>query len=95
MYAFTFEAPANQALYEEIRSGISELHPKGRVVHLVVKTESGLRHTDVWESQADWERFNEEQVMPSVVRALTAAGIDPSLVPPSQDLEVVDVVVGA
>ena len=95
MYAFTFVAPGDEALYQEIRAGISELHPKGLVVHLVVKTESGLRHTNVWESQADWDRFRDEQVMPSLVRALTAAGIDPSLVPPSQDLEVVDVVVGA
>jgi len=94
MYAFTFEAPGDEALYQEIRAGISELHPKGRVLHLVVKTETGLRHTNVWESQADWDRFRDEQVMPSVVRALTAAGIDPSFVPPSQDLEVVDVVVG-
>ncbi len=58
MYAFTFEAPGDEALYQEIRAGISELQPKGLVVHLVVKTETGLRHTNVWESREDWERFN-------------------------------------
>ena len=95
MYAFTFEAPGDEELYQKIRAGISDMHPKGLVVHLVIKTETGLRHTNVWQSREDWERFNQDQVMPSVVRALTEAGIDPSFVPPSQDLEVVDVVVGA
>ncbi len=95
MYAFTFDAPAGEEMYHRVKAGITDPQPQGLVVHLVVRSEHGLRHTDVWETREDWERYRDQQVRPAVERALLAAGIDPRTPPPeSHDLELVDVVVG-
>lgn len=95
MYAFTFEAPATEEMYRQVKAAVDE-QPKGLVVHLVVKTEHGLRHTDVWQSKEDWEQFRDTQVRPAVERMLTGAGFDPlPPAPESQDLELVDVTIGA
>jgi hypothetical protein len=83
-------------MYRQLKAGLGDERPPGLVVHLVVKTDGGLRHTEVWESREDWERFRDEKVQPAVDKMLTAAGVDP--LPPqpqSQDLELVDVLVGA
>ena len=95
MYAFTFEAPATEEMYRQVKAAVDE-HPEGCVVHLVVKTEHGLRHIDVWQSEEDWERFRDSQVRPAVERMLTDAGFNP--LPPApecQRLELVDVTIGA
>ena len=95
MYATSYEVPANEQLYGRVKSEIGDEPPKGLVVHLVVKSDNGLRHIGVWESQTDWERFRDERVQPAVARVLTAAGFAHLPPPPTeQELQVVDVVTG-
>ena len=36
----------------------------GSVFHLVAKTADGIRVTDVWETQEDFEKFSEEKIGP-------------------------------
>jgi hypothetical protein len=62
----------------------------------VVQAGSGLRHIGVWDSPEDWRRFHDERVEPAVHSVLTAAGftqMPPD--PPVQELELVDVWIGA
>lgn len=95
-YACSYEVPADEQLYRAVKSEIGEEAAEGLVVHLVVKSEGGLRHIGVWDSQADWERFRDGQVRPAVGKVLTAGGF--SQLPPrpiEEEMAVVDVVIGA
>jgi hypothetical protein len=47
-----------------------------------------LRYIDVWDTEADWERFRDERVNPAVLKMMAAHGITP---PPLQ-MQAVDVV---
>ena len=38
--------------------------PKGALFHWCAKTDEGLRITDVWESEAEFGKFAEEQIGP-------------------------------
>lgn len=93
-YAFIRDVPVTEAQYAEVQAGIDAATggrtPKGLVAHLAIRHESGLRHIDVWESEADWERFRDECANPAVLKMLANHGI----APPSQPLpqEVIDVV---
>jgi len=66
-YAFTQDVPIGAAFYKRITDGLGDEAPKGLVTHIAVeRPEGGLRYIDVWESQADWERFAEERLHPVV-----------------------------
>ena len=96
MYATSYEVPADEQLYRRVKSEIGDDRAPGMVVHLVIKSDHGLRHIGVWESQADWERFRNERVGPAVGRVLDAAGVtERPPAPVEQELQVVDVLTGA
>jgi len=66
-YAFTQDVPIDAAFYERIRHGLGDEPPAGLIVHLAVaKPDGGLRYYDVWETEADFERFGEERLHPVV-----------------------------
>ena len=66
-YAFTQDVPIDSSFYQRIVDGLGEESPKGLISHLAVKRpEGGLRYIDVWESEADWDRFAEERLHPVV-----------------------------
>ena len=66
-YAFTQDVPIDAAFYRRITDGLGDDPPKGLVVHLAVeRPEGGLRYVDVWETEADWDRFAEERLHPVV-----------------------------
>ena len=94
-YACFYEVPSDEAMYERVKAEIGEARPEGLVVHLVVKSNGGLRHVGVWDSQEDWERFRAERVAPALGKVLTAAGFQQ--LPPrpvEEGLPVVDVWTG-
>lgn len=94
-YACSYEVPADEQLYARVKAEVGDDRPEGLLVRLVVKTDGGLRHTMVWESQADWERFRDARVRPAVARVLTAAGFAHLPPPPvEEEMEVVDVETG-
>ena len=66
-YAFTQDVPIDAAFYKRIRDGLGDAPPAGLIIHLAVdKPEGGLRYYDVWETEADFERFAEERLHPVV-----------------------------
>lgn len=66
-YAFTQDVPIDSAFYQRIFEGLGEEPPKGLIAHIAVeRQEGGLRYTDVWESEEDWDRFAEERLHPVV-----------------------------
>ena len=66
-YAFTQDVPINAAFYARIVAALGDEPPPGLIVHLAVeRPEGGLRYYDVWESEADWDRFGEERLHPVV-----------------------------
>jgi hypothetical protein len=84
MYAFTQDVPIDTVLYRRIKEGLGEDPPKGLISHVAVeRQEGGLRYIDVWESEADWDRFAEERLHP-VVHSLLA-GVFGDQLPPEPD----------
>ena len=95
-YACSYEVPASVEMYHQVRRLIGDEPADGMVAHFVVRSASGLRHLEVWESEDDCHRFREERVMPAVHTVLRAAGFTRMPPEPSLDrLELVDVQLGA
>ena len=70
VYAFTQDVPIDAAFYRRITDGIGDERPVGLISHVAVeRPEGGLRYIDIWESEADWDRFADERLHP-VVHAL-------------------------
>ena len=95
MYGFIQDVPANEELYGQIKSRLGGRPPKGLVAHVVLTRDGGLRYVDVWETQADWERFRDEEVEPAVEAVLSAIGLphDHSLVH-TEEVTIVDAWLG-
>lgn len=73
-YACQYDVPTDERMYQQVKALIGDNPPDGLVLHLVVNYERGLRHTTIWDSRADWERFRTERVQPAVDKVLMAAG---------------------
>ena len=95
MYGFIQDVPANEEMYGQIRSRLGDQPQKGLVAHVVLTMDGGLRYVDVWETQADWERFRDEEVEPAVDAVLSAIGLphDHSLVH-TEEVTIVDAWLG-
>ena len=91
MYAFTQDVPIDAAFYQRIIDGLGLDVPDGLISHLAFELpDGGLRYVDVWESEAQWDRFSEERLHP-VVHPLLAEllGAAPPE-PPRTELSAVD-----
>lgn len=90
-YAFFYDVPGDEHFYAQVKTEIGEEQPKGLIVQLVAKRqEGGLRHFNVWESEEDWDRFQEACVGPAVARVLSRIGLTES--PPSPQIEEMDLI---
>jgi hypothetical protein len=95
-HAFTYDVPANEQMYRQVKQAIGDATPEGLVVHVVVQVDGGLRHIEVWDSKEAWDRFHDERVEPALHQVLTAAGfteMPPD--PPVEELALIDVWLGA
>jgi hypothetical protein len=92
-YSFTQDVPIDAAAYNRIITDLGPEQPPGMIVHIaVVKPEGGLRYIDVWESEADFNRFAEERLHPVVHPLLHAVfGDDIPDEPERASLDVVHV----
>jgi len=65
--------------------------PPGLIVHAAGEVDGKWRSVDVWESQAHYERFREERLMPAVIQTMgeEAAAAGP---PPQESFEVKHIV---
>lgn len=94
-YACSYEVPASVHMYREVKRLIGDAPASGMLVHFVVRSESGLRHLEVWESEDDCHRFRQERVLPAVHTVLRSAGFtDMPPEPLLEQLELVDVQLG-
>jgi hypothetical protein len=67
VYSFIQDVPIDGGFYARIVEALGDEPPSGLIVHLAVeRPEGGLRYYDVWESEADWDRFGEERLHPVV-----------------------------
>jgi hypothetical protein len=89
-YTCSYEVPASIEMYQEVKRLIGDEPATGMLAHLVVRSESGLRHLEVWDSEAACHRFRTERVAPAVHSVLTAAGF--TKMPPDPVLEELDLV---
>jgi hypothetical protein len=95
MYGFIQDVPADEAMYRQIKSRLGDQLPEGLIAHVALVRDGGLRYVDVWETQADWERFRDEEVEPAVDAVLSAVGLphDHSLVH-TEEVTIVDAWLG-
>jgi hypothetical protein len=71
--------------YDAIKQGLNPEvdRPAGLIVHTAGFTEDGVfRIFDVWESEEDWNRFNNERLMPIIERVMSES---PSATPPARE----------
>jgi hypothetical protein len=94
-YAFYYDVPGDEALYQRVKDRIGQEAAAGQLLHLVTKIDGGLRHVNVWQTKDDWQRYQRERVGPAVGAVLAASGIPASGAPPlEQELHLVDLEVG-
>ncbi|MCU1457418.1 MAG: hypothetical protein JWL73_1510 [Actinomycetia bacterium] len=87
-YAFVQDVPADAAMYQRIVDGLGPETAPGLIAHVaIVRPEGGLRYVDVWESEADWDRFAEERLHP-VVHAILAEIFGDDLPPEPERTEI-------
>jgi hypothetical protein len=49
--------------------------PAGLIAHVVTDTANGIHAVDIWESAADFQRFAQEQLMPSIKKVSQERGL--------------------
>ncbi len=91
-YAVQYDVPGDARIYARVKEAIGSEPASGLLVHLVVSAPSGgLRHIEVWEDQADYERFDRERVVPAVQGVLQSIGVtEPPPAPTRDELDLVD-----
>ena len=76
--------------------GARENPPAGLIAHVVTETANGIHVVDIWESTADLQRFNQEQLMPSIKKVSQERGIQlPDPFPEPKITEAYDLVRGS
>ena len=75
--------------YERVANavGVDGDPPAGLIVHAAGEVDGKWQSVDVWESEADYNRFREERLMPAVIQTMgqEAASAGP---PPQESFEV-------
>jgi hypothetical protein len=57
--------------YLRVMAEVGDEHPAGLIVHVAEPHgDGGVRIVDVWDSQADYERFRDERLVPAVRRVV-------------------------
>ena len=75
--------------------GVRENPPPGLIAHVTTDTDGGVHVVDIWESAADFQRFAEAQLMPSMKKVSQERGIQmPDPLPEPKIVEAYDLVRG-
>lgn len=88
-YAFSIDVPIDSDVYTAIRDAVGPETPEGLMVHLVHRTDNGLRYIDVWRSEDDWKRFASGRLQSAVEGVAAQFGVQPPE-PLIQELTLVD-----
>jgi len=70
---------------------VNDNPPDGLIVHAAGEENGKWRAVDVWESEADYQRFREERLMPAVQQAMGEAAVSAGP-PPQESFEVKNIV---
>jgi hypothetical protein len=90
-YAFVQDVPIDAAFHQRIMDGLGSEPPKGLIMHLASeRSGGGLRYVDVWESEADCDRFIEDRLHPVIADLLVDVFGDD--LPPEPERELLSVV---
>jgi len=92
----TMDVPVSRADLEALSAalGTHDNPPDGLIVHVATATADGVHVTDVWESQAAFEKFRDNQLMPSMQKYMTEHNMSMDQAPHPQINEAFDVVRG-
>ena len=80
-----------QATHAEVLQALDGREADGLLCHIGRGFDGGFEVIEIWESKEAWGKFNEEVVMPAMVRA----GVGMTEVPPElTEFEPLDVMIG-
>ncbi len=89
-YAFTQDVPIDAAFHARLMEVLGPELPTGLVMHLATELpDGGLRYVDVWESEADCDRFVDERLHPAL--GLLLADVFGDDLPPEPERTVLSV----
>jgi heme-degrading monooxygenase HmoA len=72
----TMDVPVSREDAEAVSAAMGpDDPPKGLIAHVMTKTPDGVHVVDIWESQEDFQRFNEERLMPTTQQVMAERGI--------------------
>ena len=90
-YAYVQDVASSWDQYERVTASLVDPPPSGLLVHVAGPTDEGVRIIDVWESEADWERFRAERLDPAIAALGGPARPEPTF----RDVHPEHVVLGA
>lgn len=92
----TMDLPIPRADLEAVSAdlGTHDNPPEGLIVHVATATADGVHVTDIWENQAAFEKFRDDQLMPSMVRYMAEHNMSMDEAPQPTLDETFDVVRG-
>ncbi len=93
-YACVSDVPIGWEVYQQLMAEVGDAPAEGLVVHLVLRRPGGLRYVDVWESREARQRFVDQRIHPVLKRLLVRNGIQVQGEPPTEEVEVLDVMWG-
>jgi hypothetical protein len=93
-YACVQDVPIGWEVYQQLMAEVGDAPAEGLVVHVVLRRPDGLRYLDVWESREARQRFVDQRVHPVLRRLLVRNGIQVQGEPPTEEVEVLDVMWG-
>jgi len=93
----TMDIPIARADLEAVSAamGVQDDPPDGLIARVLTETSDGVHVVGIWESQADFQKFNDERLLPTMQKVLSERGVamDGPLPEPTFD-EAYDVVRG-
>ena len=92
----TMDVAVSRADLEEVSAslGTHENPPDGLIVHIATETVDGVHVVDVWDSEAAFEKFRDDQLVPTMQRFMAEHHMAPDTAPQPQLDEAFDVVRG-
>jgi hypothetical protein len=88
-YAYTMDVGQPIEMYERVREELEHqlgrTIPQGCLVHLVTRTDSGFRVTEVWESHEAADRFGDEIMRPLISRVTGRTDAELAQNPPASE----------
>ncbi len=92
----TLDLPVSREDLEalSVAAGAAENPPEGLIVHTATETAGGVRVVDIWESQAQFEKFRDDRLMAGLQKVAAERGLEMSGPPEPTFEEAFDVVKG-